>query len=138
MVNELIAHHADVNAPDKAGQTPLHLAALANFPPMVELLLKNGAAVNQVDQNSATPLYLTAARSTRPIGSSSLDFLLPNSSVDALKNGVLRSSLDTAKLLIDAGADVNRRNLSGESPLAAARRNKNEQVVELLVRSGAQ
>lgn len=47
---------ADVNATDKNGTTPLHLAAYHNFPEQVKNLLELGAQRNATDKLNDTPL----------------------------------------------------------------------------------
>lgn len=57
----LIRHGADVNLADRAGSTPLHLAAATPNPDMIKLLLAHGAKVNAVNRGGYTPLYFLAA-----------------------------------------------------------------------------
>jgi serine/threonine-protein phosphatase 6 regulatory ankyrin repeat subunit B len=53
----LLAHHADVNAKDWEGRTPLHHAAATGQKGMVELLLANKADRKALDRESLTPLH---------------------------------------------------------------------------------
>ena len=46
----------DVNARDRAGRTPLHMAAMRGHREMAEVLLSNGALVNACDGDGWTPL----------------------------------------------------------------------------------
>ena len=46
----------DVNAKDKYGMTPLHMAAEYGHKEIVELLFTNGANVNAKDEKDRTPL----------------------------------------------------------------------------------
>src|SRR5215831_16677833 len=54
---ELLRNHADVNAPQPDGSTPLLLAADRNDPEMMDLLIKARANVNARNDYGATPLY---------------------------------------------------------------------------------
>ena len=53
---------AEVNVRDKAGRTPLHLAALGGSDECVELLIDNGASVDAQDARGMTALFLAAGK----------------------------------------------------------------------------
>jgi ankyrin repeat protein len=53
-----MGNHADVNANDKDGYTPLHIAAQQGRDDVVKLLLAGGADVNAKDDKGETPLQL--------------------------------------------------------------------------------
>ena len=65
VVKLLLQAKADVNAADRAGETPLHKALVAGLfvkvtdqqMEIIRLLLANGAAVNATDKHGHTPLY---------------------------------------------------------------------------------
>jgi ankyrin repeat protein len=59
----LRAQNADVNVPDEAGLTPLHLAVDQGQKQAIEWLLKHGANVNARDKHGITPLGLLQLRS---------------------------------------------------------------------------
>ena len=62
VVNELIAHHADVNAADTAGWTPLHYAAYFGAGnELIAALLKGGASIDARNDRGITPLYFATA-----------------------------------------------------------------------------
>jgi ankyrin repeat protein len=58
--DELSKNPSDLNLPDDAGLTPLHLAALHCHTNVVTLLLDKGAKVNPKGADGATPLHLAA------------------------------------------------------------------------------
>ena len=62
-VEELYINGAPCSVPNKAGFTPLHLAAARNFPECVRVLLnmKMDIRVNAVTKKQFTPLYLARA-----------------------------------------------------------------------------
>jgi ankyrin repeat protein len=49
---------ADVNAPNTAGETPLHAAAVAGLDSVVEFLVKNGASLTAKTRAGKTPLAM--------------------------------------------------------------------------------
>jgi hypothetical protein len=55
----------------------------------------------------------------------------------SLHYAILHSKFDTAKLLIDAGADINCRNQSGSTPLNFAIHNGNIEFIEYMLGNGA-
>lgn len=89
---ELIDDGADVNAPDKEGESPLHVAAALDSDEAAMLLLSHGAAVDARDPHGNTPLHVAARHGN-----------------DAIVVGLLRH-----------GADVNATNALGETPLHVA------------------
>lgn len=60
----LIDLGADVNAVDRGGQTPLHLAIKAELPEITKWLLERGAALDKPDINGKTPLSLYNGKNT--------------------------------------------------------------------------
>ena len=57
----------DVNARDRAGRTPLHMAAMRGHREMAEVLLSNGALVNACDGDGWTPLRWAMASGVREV-----------------------------------------------------------------------
>jgi len=57
-VELLVSYHANVNARDGFGYTPLHMAIMSRSTDIVALLLDNGADINARAKNGDTPLKL--------------------------------------------------------------------------------
>jgi ankyrin repeat protein len=110
-VTLLLRHGAQVNARNKAGVTPLILAALSQNDPseIVGLLLRRGAAVNARDHTGGSAL---------------------NYAVDAGNRASVRA-------LLRAGAQTNMRGTLGELPLSQAVRHNDRSLVQMLLRAGA-
>ncbi|KAL7303602.1 hypothetical protein TKK_0003757 [Trichogramma kaykai] len=105
-----------LDARDKAGNTPLLLAVRSNKSTLVELLLRTGADQNSANKFGETPLH--------HICSDREDQILPNL--------FFRVNDD-----IDQRVLVNVRDNSGYTPLLLALENKKSTLVQLLLRKGA-
>jgi ankyrin repeat protein len=108
----LIAKGSDINV--KAlldnGRTPLHLAALANWPDVAEMLIAKGAKINFKNVYGRTPLH--------------------NAAESGNKN-VMEVLLAKGK-----GLEVNSRDNNGFTPLGLAAANNYSDIVELLKSHG--
>jgi ankyrin repeat protein len=141
----LIKAGADVNAVEQwRGQTALMWSAAQRNPEMVRLLVKSGAKVNAVSairewgrkvtaeprpQNRPpggfTALMLAAREGCAACaaelvkGKADLNYTNPEN-ISPLLMAILNARFDTAKVLIEAGADVNRWDVWGRAPLYSA------------------
>src|SRR5262249_6149560 len=107
----LLKKGADVNAKNKLGVTPLHRAA-TNYE-KAKLLIDAGANVKVTTKSGRTPLTLAA----RKAGNSKTVKLLLDKGANAKERNASGANpiqvaaacgdLDTVKLLVEAGADVN-------------------------------
>lgn len=104
---------ANVNQKNKFGRTPLHSACRKGAGPLAKFLVTNGADVNAVDNESAkTPLHYVAERTSTPI--------------------------EMAMILLQNGANVNKKAKFGKTPLhCAARYNRNPLMASFLLAFGA-
>ena len=94
------------------GWPPLHLSAAFGSPEAVTLLLEHGAHIHQVSHN---PLRNQALHACIALG----------------------NSVEVARVLVEAGADVNATAAGGYTPLHLAASNGKRDVVTLLLQRGA-
>jgi ankyrin repeat protein len=124
MVRALLARHVDVNAHDaKYHQTALMWAA--GKPQITRLLLEAGA-----DAKAASKSWETMTTNYSPvvstIGNTGIPWLFDNEyraaagGVTALIFAAQKGDLESVKLLLAAGADVNQAAADGTTPLLAA------------------
>ncbi len=99
----LLEEDANLYSTDSKGYTALHVAAKNNHSPVVTFLLAEGMdpsiAVAEGEAKGETPLHLAAIQD----------------SIYAFK--FLERRFEVVKILIDAGADVNARTSSGDTPV---------------------
>lgn len=112
-VQRLISEGADINETDDQGRTALMHAGRNGKSETVEVLLKMGADINRKDQLGYTALFLAMYYSFTAGGN------------------------DTPEILIRNHADLEVRNINGDTPLLIVLDNCNENLVKLLLGGGA-
>jgi ankyrin repeat protein len=105
---DLATNSPDLNLPDDAGLTPLHLAASHCHTNVIALLLSKGASVNKKGQGGVTPLHLAA------------------------QDGCA----DAVTLLLAHHAKINARDDTGRTPLKRAEEWHQDAVAQLLRQHG--
>lgn len=109
-VKSVIKQGVDVNSKgDQYGETVLLLASLFGRLDIVRLLIDNGADVNMQSKNGSTAL------------------------MRATEN---KSNIEIVRFLIEKGADVNTKDSDGKTAYHYAKRNKNLEIIQLLIKSG--
>jgi ankyrin repeat protein len=108
VAQDLTTNSHDLNLPDDAGRTPLHLAATHCRTNVVVLLIDRGAKIDPRSKGGATPLHLAAQE----------------------------GCLDMVKLLLAKGAKVNARDDQSLTPLDRAVEWHREAVAELIRQHG--
>lgn len=105
LVQLLINHGADVNAPDNNGVTPLHSAVIADALPAAKLLLASKAEVDAQNKSGDTPLH----------------------------NAAQQGSADIISLLLDSSATVDATNYNNATPLLLAVANGRAEATRVLL-----
>lgn len=111
----LLRSGADPNIANAYGVTPLYLACKNRNPAMVETLLKGGANVNAALWSGETPLMTAAETGVNEVVSvllahgANVNIQEPRRGQTALMWAISFKHPDTARLLIEKGADANAR-----------------------------
>lgn len=104
VAQDLATNSHDLNLPDDAGRTPLHLAATHCHTNVVVLLLDKGAQIDPRAAGGTTPLHLAAQG----------------------------GCVDVVNLLLAKGAKVNARDDQKRTPLVRAEQWHQDAIVQLL------
>lgn len=128
IVRTLIEYGAEVNQAESfLGQTPLMWAASKNYYDIVELLLENGA---EVDTQSLRVPYDATEDDEIPRN-------MPAGGMTALLFASRDGAFESAKLLLDQGANPNIRNYDEFPAMNLAILNQHYDITELLYNYGA-
>jgi ankyrin repeat protein len=140
------ADPTNIDLPDKGGNTPLHLAVINNYLPLMDWLKNHGADPNSRGFYGDRPLH-TAVISDRTSDGKVIRILLrmgadvnaPNDYGDTpLHRAAYHGLTETVRLLLRNGAEVSRRAQRGETPLMyAARPEGHPETVLALLEGGA-
>ncbi|KAF7186435.1 putative ankyrin repeat protein [Pseudocercospora fuligena] len=93
-VKFLVDHGADVTKRDNAGNTMLHSAANTGFLPLLEYTSSFGLPIDVGNEVGQRPLHCTSF--------------------------YMYDNIEAVRFLVEAGADINKKNYRGHSPLAEA------------------
>lgn len=136
----LLDRKVNLEEADDQGFTPLLWAAREGFNSIVALLLDHGANPNHNDQWMGATAGHKAAFWGRP---EAMDMLIKHglaldakggyNGYTALMDAVTRNHFEIAKLLVDAGANVQIRGHDGLSAIDIARKNGNQRMLSLLL-----
>ncbi len=122
----LISHGADVNAHERwLGETALIWAAAANHADVVSLLVASGARLDDRSNPADFPRRQTGL------------VVLPRGHWTALMYAARQGALDAARVLVDAGADLDLADPDGTTALVFAIINAHYDTAKLLVEHGA-
>jgi len=129
-VQVLLGHGADINAKESyRGQTALMWAAAERHAAVVKLLLDRGAdwRVRSLARDTSMP-KLSAASSVTPMARGGLT---------ALHFAAREGDVETGRVMLDAGVDVNILDADNTSPLVVSTLNKRYSFAKFLLERGA-
>lgn len=146
----LLVHGAKANVSEEFGNTPLNRAcAVAQSLHVVQVLLEHGADPNLCNREKSNALHKAcswAGRVDKSIDAELVELLLEHearvNAQDYLKQTPLHmvanvpNGLEPARLLLNAGADPNIRDVNGLTAVDTARRAKQGAIVGLLLQHG--
>jgi ankyrin len=134
-VRALLTRGADVNAKEPAhDQTALMWAAAQGHSEAVDALLKGGADVRA---RSRRYVQTVTSEVTQRAGREELNYTVPRGGSTALLFAARSGDVESARLLIAAGADVNDAMPDGASALVVAAHSGHERAAALLLDTGA-
>lgn len=137
-VEVLLDGGANIDSLDSSDRTPLFLAVSRGHDDVVGLLIKHGAKVNIEEIHGYTPLCEAVWQKMVPLVQILLDAGAKiTQSHFLLHYAIMHRHTEMAELLLKAGSIVNLRDDNGDSPLIVAARTGICQLVELLLRNGA-
>ena len=130
LVREMHKAGASVMAADRYGWLPIHRAATNDRDRIVRLLIKWGSPLEPKGTEGWTPLHLAAvSRSSRAVAALLAAGANVNAKSDfkttplhlAIGTTINEPMMETARILVTAGAATDARNDEGETPLDKAR-----------------
>ena len=142
-VERLLASGAEVESRDRDQATPLIAAALSGQLVVAELLLNKGADVMARNAGGFTPLHAAAYSGSVPIAElllesgAVLEDAANKAGVTSLMVAVEENHVAMLQLLIARGADVNRPESHGYTPVTRAGFKGHRDIIRVLKRHGA-
>ena len=144
VVQVLIDAGADIEKKNSEGYTPLHLACMNACLDAVKVLVQSGAEVRVTNYDGDTCLiaasregHTETVRYLVGLGQVDVDQVGGPDANTALHEAVGKNHADVVQVLIDAGADIEKKDAWGRSPLLLGCKSNVNDVVKVLIRAGA-
>ena len=140
IVKILIANGADVNRLDAWSSTPIYWAVQEGEIDTVRILIDNGADINILDDTGQTPLYIAAGENYCDILK---ELLNNNADIDYTEStspfmiACAFDNYESAKILLEYGANINFVDNDGRTALFYAKVRKANKLVKFLLDNGA-
>ena len=156
IIQYLLDREADTEIPAASGVTPLCSATMHSLSEAAELLLRAGADVNYIGKNGKSPLFYVGSREALEImlaHGARLDIIDAKGNTllhqaaemiligfdeekDHVVHRALAEGMRIAELFVEQGMDINIRNHKGQTPLAVAVKEKNDEMANFLRQHG--
>lgn len=140
-VKKLIGQGVNVSELDANQDAPLVMAAYLGHSEIVQLLLEAGADVTAVDPGmKATALHAAAYAGRTEAAKLLIEYHIdidkqgPNNGYTALHDAIWQNNIATAEVIIDAGAKLNLKSHSGETPLQFAHSKNRKEIAAMIQR----
>lgn len=143
VIKMLCEYKTEVNTRRNDGTAPIHLAIRRKSTEAANILLDRGASTSILDGTMSTPLYLALRQchyklADRIIQSEKRIDMDDATVSKLLLNAARQGSMETAKILLEAGVDINSTyGLNVELPLYVAAEKNFPDIVRLLIEHGA-
>ncbi|XP_052277566.1 serine/threonine-protein phosphatase 6 regulatory ankyrin repeat subunit A-like isoform X2 [Dreissena polymorpha] len=144
IIDDLLAHGADINIRDGKQRTPVHLAVVASRLSVIEALATKGAEINARSSSGRSPLLEAVISDKLDIARALVDLGANIDIQDTQGTSVLQHTcfkrqpdLDFIQLLLSKKCDVNIRGFSGCTPLMFVSEFQRLDVAKLLIAHGA-
>lgn len=128
----------DVNNVDGEGKNLLHYAISNNNAEMLQYLLDMGVNPNRASLNNINPLYQAVSQNNTQLTKLLIE-RTDNSKINELVNGntllhlaASYGNIEMAKLILDAGGDINTKNSKGYSAIKVAKKAKQKSMKKFL------
>lgn len=138
-VKKLIAQGINVSELDANQDAPLVIAAYKGYADIVRLLLEAGADVTAVDPGMKATALHAAAYAGRTEAAKllvayhiNIDKQGPYNGYTALHDAIWQNNVGVVEVLLDAGANLNLKSNSGQTPLDFAKSKNNQRIVALI------
>jgi len=143
-IKMLLKSHGEwLNGVDQNQKTPLHLALESGHIDIARYLIEQGADINLKDKDMASPLHNAAF-----LGNLEILSILLKKGAASINEGNFRGQTplhfacerghpEVVTRLLDAGADIEARDMLGRTPLMVTSVGRNMEVAKILVKRGA-
>ena len=144
MVEFLIENGADVNQKTKSGFTSIHAAVWFNKPEVTKVLLQNGAQVDQPLHNGLTALIFASFSGKSKVAQILINIGANIEATDqvnynwtSLHWAAIRDKRETVRMLLKNQANINCRDIHGNTPLHLSIKKGSYLVCKTLLEFGA-
>ena len=142
-LKNLFDNGADVNFPDKHGQTILHEVARGWHPDCMRFVLENGGEINKADRYGRTPLHLASAVDYGEMvkymieQGADLGRETYEEKQTAMHYAAKNNAMSSLKVMLKNEARMNDRDYKGRTPLFVAAESGRADSARFLVEQGA-